>query len=87
MSENKSENQVNKKRIVSIVLAVLTVLFSFASGFTASCLIRGKNANFASDLVYLMDKVGCIYDPVTGELRDITKEDIADALINGLLDE
>ena len=87
MSENKKEKQINKKRIVSIVLVSLIVVFSFASGFMTSCLIRGENANFASELVYIMDKVGCIYDPVTGELRDITKEDIADALVNGLLDE
>lgn len=87
MSENKNEKRINKSRITSIVLSVLLGLLVFAGGFLTSCLVRGKNANFASELVYIMEKVGCVYDPVTGELRQITKEDIADALVNGLLDE
>ena len=84
MSENKN---VKSKRVVSVFLCVIIALISFACGFMADCVIRGKKARFASDLVYLMDEVACIIDPVTGELRNITEKDIADALVNGLLDD
>ncbi len=84
MSENKNEKS---KRVVSVFLCVIIALLSFASGFIVNSLIRGKKAKLASDLVYLMDSVACVVDPVTGEIREITEQDIADALVNGLLDD
>jgi hypothetical protein len=34
-----------------------------------------------------MDRVGYIYDPITGEEREISSEEIADAIVNAFLDD
>jgi carboxyl-terminal processing protease len=85
MTEN--HNKGSNKRTLCIVLSIVFLCLSFSAGFITSCFISGKKSSIASKLLYMMDKVGCIYDPVTGELREITEEDVADALVNGLLDE
>ena len=85
MTEN--HNKGSNKRILFIILGIVFLCLSFSAGFITSCFISGKKSSVASKLLYIMDKVGCIYDPVTGELREITEEDVADALVNGLLDE
>ena len=75
------------KKVFCIILSVLLFILTFAGGFFTSYLVRGKNANLASDLVSIMEKVGYIYDPLTGESREITEKDVGDALVNGILDK
>lgn len=75
------------KKVLAILLGILLFLLSFAGGFLTNYLIRGKEANVAYDLVSIMQKVGYIYDPETGEKREITDKDVGDALVNGLLDD
>lgn len=81
------QKQPTHKRVLSVILGIIFLCLSFACGFITSCLIGGKNSKVASKLLFMMEHVGCIYDPVTGELREITEEDVADALVNGLLDD
>ena len=75
------------RKIVIITLCVIAFIGSFACGFMTNCLIRGHNASVVADIVAIMDKVGYIYDPATGTTREITEKDIADAIVNALLDE
>lgn len=82
-----NKKKKTSKKVLAIVLGVLFFLLSFAGGFLTNYLIRGKEANVAYDLVAIMQKVGYIYDPTTGENRKITDKDVGDALINGLLDD
>ena len=89
--ECEPQNQPNTKSkkfntALAVLLGVLFFLISFASGFFANYLLRGKEANVAYDLVAIMKNVGYIYDPTTNERREITEKDVADALVNALLD-
>ena len=89
MCDNQKQYNKNRifRKIVIIALCIITVLASFSFGFMANCLLRGQKASVVSDIVTIMDKVGYIYDPATGKVREITEEDIADAIVNALLDE
>ena len=82
-----NKKKKTSKKVLAILLGVLFFLLSFAGGFLTNYLIRGKEANVAYDLVAIMQKVGYIYDPTTGENRKITDKDVGDALVEGLLDD
>lgn len=81
----------NTKRILiiigSIILALFLLMLSFCCGFLTSCVIGGKTAGTIYSITSIMDNVGYIYDPVTGEKRELTEKDYADALVNAFLDE
>ncbi len=83
------QEKTPKKKIstaLAVLLGVVFFLISFAGGFFANYFLRGKEANVAYDLVSIMERVGYIYDPKTNERREINEKDVADALVNGLLD-
>ena len=82
-----NKKKKTSKKVLAILLGVLFFLLSFTGGFLTNYLIRGKEANVAYDLVAIMQKVGYIYDPTTGENRKITDKDVGDALVEGLLDD
>ena len=81
----------NTKRIWLIIgavaLAIVMLILSFCGGFLTSCVISGKTAGTISTIVSIMENVGYIYDPVTGEKRELTEEDYADAIVNAFLDD
>lgn len=86
--ENNTNNRIRgKSRLVIILTLVTTIALSFSCGYFFHYLINGKTANRTNQIVKIMENAGYIYDPVTGERRDITEEDIADALVNAFLDE
>ncbi|MBQ3492890.1 MAG: hypothetical protein IJA88_02150 [Clostridia bacterium] len=85
--KQKGDKPNKIKKSVSIILSVILFIITFAGGFFTSYLVRGRNANVASDIVTMMEKVGYIYDPTTGEPRSITEKDVADALVNAILDK
>ena len=89
MKKENSSKVNNKilKNTLSVVIAVVVIALSFAGGYFTNYLFRGKNVGVVSDIVSLMDRVGYIYDPVTGVEREITKEDIGDAIVNAFLDD
>lgn len=90
-SSDAKKTEKKDKKVVKIVLTiVLSVVFfclSFAGGFFANYLFRGRTANVTYDIVSLMDNVGFIYDPITGEERAVTEKDVANALIDAFLDD
>ena len=75
------------KKTLSVILAVVIVCISFAGGYFSNYLFNSKNSLLARDLVSIMEKVGYIYDPLTGQTREITDEEIGDALVNAILDQ
>ena len=84
--KNEKEKRINGKKILTVVIAVLLFLLTFIGGYFSSYLFRSKANSTAFDIITLMEQVGYIYDPVTGEDRAITQEEIADAIVNVYLD-
>lgn len=84
-------NKPTKNRAFTIIIAVILALiisgFSFLGGFFTSCVIRGQKVNTLSQIMTIMEKVGYVYDPVTGEKRELTEDDYANALVNAFLDD
>ncbi len=89
MQDNQKANakRTNGKKILTVIIAVLLFLLTFIGGYFSSYLFRSKPNSTAFDIITLMEKVGYIYDPVTGEEREITQEEIADAIVNAYLDK
>ncbi len=84
--ENRPQKKIKTKLIVSLI-TVLVVLISFVGGYFFRYLIEKKEVTVTSDLVRIIEKFGYVFDPKTGEMRELTESDYADALVNGLLDE
>ena len=82
-----NEKRINGKKILTVIIAVLLFSLTFLGGYLSSYLFRSKPNSTAFDIIKLMEQVGYIYDPVTGEEREITQEEIGDALVNAYLDQ
>lgn len=87
MKDRKIKLTEKTKKIITALLAGVFIALAFTGGYFSKYIIDGKKRNTTSELVRLIEQVGYVYDPVTGEERAVTEEDIADALINGLLDD
>ncbi len=93
LSENTPEPQVAVKkpsivkRVLAWVLIPLAIIIAFAGGFFSRSLFISEEADTAANIVSLIQKVGCIYDPVTGEEIELDAEDFADVLVSGILDK
>ncbi len=90
--EQKEQAEKPKKRrpvkkILMCTLIPLALILSFVGGYFSRYIFHSDKVNTAVDVVTLMEKVGYIYDVKTGEKRELTQEDIADALVYALLDE
>ncbi len=83
---NKPKRSLRNK-ILAWTLIPLAIILSFTGGFFSRYLFYSDGANATIDIAMLIEKVGCIYDPVTGEERNITEEELADALVSGILDD
>ena len=89
MNENNTNRPIKSRKfklILSLVIALI-VIVSFVGGYFSYYLINRKSVTVASDLARIMQDVGYIVDPQTGEVREITEEEIAYALVNAFLDE
>ena len=89
MEENRVDRPIKTRKskiILSIVIA-LAVVVSFVGGYFSYYLINKKSVTVAADIARIMQEVGYIVDPETGEIREITEEEIAYALVNAFLDE
>jgi len=84
---NKEKETQNKNstlnKVLTWIIAVVSLALAFTGGYFSNYIIRGKNVGVASDIVSLMDKVGFIYDPVTGEEREINYDGNDDITISG----
>ncbi len=86
LEEKQNQGKKNRK-VLSIILSIVLFVVAFFAGFLTNNLFLSENARFAKEVVSLMDRVGYIYDEKSGSFREITKEDIGDALVNGVLDQ
>ncbi len=89
MVKEKEENKKNNifKKTLTWIIIVLSFALAFTGGYFSNYIFRDKKVRVASEIISLMDKVGYIYDPVTGEEREITSEEVGDALVNAFLDD
>ena len=88
--ENNIKNRPQKKKKTKLIVSLITVLVvlvSFVGGYFFRYLIEKKEVTVTSDLVRIIENFGYVFDPKTGEMRELTESDYADALVNGLLDE
>ncbi len=83
-SENK---KAKRNKILIYTLFPLALIIAFVGGYFSRYLFQSKAVNTTADIVAIMEKVGYVYDPVTGEERALTEEEIADAIVNGFLDK
>lgn len=86
----KEQNRPKKKiagKIITAVVMVLVVALSFVGGYFSRYLFEPSTVNTTSDLVRIIENFGYVFDDKTGEMRPLTEEDYADALVNGLLDD
>ena len=85
MQEQNKSRKEGGKVLTALILALVVVL-SFALGYFSNYIFSSREQKVTSEIVNLLNGVGYIVDPVTGERKDITEEDIADALVNAFLD-
>ena len=74
------------KKVVSIILIPILFIATFIGGYFSRYIFHDKKTNVAIDILTLMDQVGYVIDSETGQRREITAEDIGDALVNGIFD-
>ncbi|MBQ3116053.1 MAG: PDZ domain-containing protein [Clostridia bacterium] len=75
------------KRILSDILIVLLLVGMFFGGYFVSRAMHKKDTSTVGDIARIMQDAAYIVDPITGEAKEITEDDIADAIVNGLLDD
>ena len=78
---------VKPKRVITAIVLIFAFILTFLGGFFARLLFKSELSGTASTLLDIIEQVGYVYDTETGEERKLTEEDVADALVNGLLDE
>ena len=86
----EQQNGVKKgglKNVIRIICMILACVTCFVGGCFSRYLLEPSYVNTTSDLVRIIEQFGMVLDPETGELRELTEEDYADALVNGLLDQ
>lgn len=85
----KSPNSMNKKtnKIISSLLVFVSIVTSFALGFFMRGLFVPHSVGITSDVVSIIDSVGFIIDPVTGQPRELTDQDYVNAISSGILDK
>ena len=87
--EIKDSNRQNKREkpiFLKVLITSLIVIISFVGGFFSHYIFQSPHQAVTNELLSILEQVGYVIDPVTGERKDITSEDVADALVNGLLD-
>ena len=87
MSEKVKRKRSGFLTAVIILVSIIALGVSFLGGFFTSCAMRGNTVGTIGSIVSIMENVGYIYDPVTGEQRALTEDDYADALVKAFLDQ
>ena len=87
--EIKDSNRQNKREkpiFLKVLITSLIVIISFVGGFFSHYIFQSPHQVVTNELLSILEQVGYVIDPITGERKEITSEDVADALVNGLLD-
>ncbi len=84
------QNEQNKKsklnKTFKCIILCLAIILAFTGGYFSRYLFGSKISNTTLDVVKIIEKLGYIYDPITGEQRLLTEDEIADAIVDGVLD-
>ncbi len=80
------KNKAKLYKILACTLIPLAIIIAFVGGYFSRYLFHSKTANNIIDIITLMEQVGYIYDAQTGEKIELTEEQIADAIVSGVLD-
>lgn len=87
--ENNTNNNLTrnkKQKIILTITAILLAVVCFFGGFFVNRLINGKKINRVNEIIRIMENVGFVLDE-NGNPREITEEEYADAIVNGILDK
>lgn len=88
--ETSPKRSMAKGKVSNILLCIfipVAIVLSFIGGYFSRYLFIDDITNTTTDILSLMQRVGYIYDPNTGEEKTLTEEEIADLLVEGLLDD
>ncbi len=86
MKDSNRQNKREKPIFLRVLITTLIVIISFVGGFFSHYIFQSPHQALTNELLSILEQVGYVIDPVTGERKEITSEDVADALVNGLLD-
>lgn len=86
MKDSNRQNKREKPIFLRVLITSLIVIIAFVGGFFSHYIFQSPHQTVTNELLSILEQVGYVIDPVTGERKDITTEDVADALVNGLLD-
>ena len=75
------------KNIVKWVLFVAIIISSFCVGLFLPSPNSSKNSLTSAEIISLIEKVGYVYDPVTGEMVELDQEKVGDILVKSILDK
>lgn len=84
--QNKANNQRFKRNIIAGILAVIIFFVGAVGGFFISRIMNTNASNTIQELLHVIDKVGYVYDEQTFERRELTTEELADAILTSLDD-
>ncbi len=74
------------KKVLLYTLVPLAIILSFVGGYFSRYLFLSPKVTTSSDIITIIDRLGYVYDARTGEEVELTEEDIADLLVDGILD-
>ena len=84
--EIEPKKHSNKNTLISIGIALL-MLLSFIGGYFMQRLTRPPQVQTIVEVVELIDKVGYVYDPTTGEYVELDGDKVAESIANNFLDQ
>ena len=85
---NKSHSKnLARKNTITIIFLVLAFVVVFFGGYFSHYLFDNKSITVSRDIIRILQSVSYVIDPTTGELKEITYEDIADSIVDGLNDK
>lgn len=87
MEQQNGVKNGGTKKIFRIICIILACASCFMGGYFSRYIFEPSYVNTTGDLVRIIEHFGMVLDPETGEMRALTEEDYADALVNGLLDQ
>lgn len=88
MKNNQETTKIkpNKRKIVLSLAVALSIVVAFIGGYFSRYLFDRRSATISSEIINIIESVGYVIDPNTGECMDFSEKDFADAIVNGLLD-